>query len=203
MHLSEKGDDVIVIEEDKDKCEWLSKNSDSRVYNGNILDPQLLMEAAIDKVDALIVALGNDQLTRKVVDLAKSQFGVPKVVAVTKDSDMMDEIKSSGADKVVCSQDEVLAEVENVLETGDNRTLYRDKQKECAISRVSVRATSGAIGKAASKFQTKQARICTILRGNSVLFPVEEDISLEMGDELFVMGNGEAVEKLVDDLRRE
>jgi trk system potassium uptake protein len=197
VFLSQRGEDVTVIDEDKEKCEWLSKNSDAKVYNGSLLDPELLMEAGIDKADAFIVALGDDQLTRKVVDFAKSQFGVPKVVAIAKESDELDQIKASGADTVVCSQDEVLKEVENVLQPGTAKTVFQDRQGECLISRVTVRATSAVLGKAVHKIEDKFAKVSGMIRNRSFLFP-NDDTTLEMGDELFVIGKRNDVEKLVD-----
>jgi trk system potassium uptake protein TrkA len=202
IFLSRRGDDVTIIDEDRAKCEWLSKNSDARVYNGNLLNPELLMEAGIDKVDAFIVALGNDQLTRKVVDFVKSQFGVPKVVAIAKESAELDQIKASGADTVVCSQEEVLKEVENVLQPGNAKTVYEDRAGECLISRVTVRATSSAIGKAVSKIDDKFARISGIVRNGSFFFPNEET-TLEMGDEVFLIGRQNEVEKMIDRINEE
>lgn len=197
IYLTQRGENVTVIDEDRAKCEWLSKNSDATVYNGNTLDPELLMEAGIDKVDALIVALGNDQLTRKVVDFAKSQFGVPKIIAIAQESELRDEIKSSGADRVICSQDEVLSQVENVLQTNGRRTIYQDRQKEWRISRLSVRATSNALGKLVPKLEDKHAKIAGIIRNGNLIFPSKETV-FEMGDELFLIGNQEAVEKIAD-----
>jgi trk system potassium uptake protein TrkA len=202
VFLSQRGEDVTVIDEDRTKCEWLSKNSDAKVYNGSLLNPELLMEAGIDKADALIVALGNDQLTRKIVEVAKSQFGVPRVVAIAKESGTLDQIKASGADRVICSQDEVLREVESVLQPGAVKTVYYDKQGECLISRVTVRATSRALGKKISKIQNRFAKISGIVRDRNFFFPTD-DTTLEMGDELFLMGKQDDVEKITDLIREE
>lgn len=202
MYLSQRGDDVAVIDQDRERCEWISKNSDARVYNGNALDPELLMEAGMGKADALIVALGNDQLTRKVVDFTKSQFGVPKVIAIANESEMAEQIKADGADTVICSQDEVLAQLENVLQPGTSRTVYYDKQRSCQISRVIVRATSRALGKAASKLESKSARVSGIIRGETFMFP-DPETTIEMGDEVFIMGREEAVEKTIREISEE
>ncbi len=203
VYLSERGDDVTVIDEDKAKCEWVSKNTDARVYNGNVLDPKLLMQAGMDKIDALIIALGDDQVTRKMVDVAKSQFGVPKVVAIAQDSQLLDPINSSGADMVISSQDAVLDEVEDVLQNGGvSRRLYHDEQRKYLISKVIVRATSEALGKQVTKLESKSARISGIVRDGNLFFP-SEDTSLEMGDEVFIIGKEDEVEKLVNLVKQE
>ncbi len=202
MYLTERGEDVIVIDEDKERCEWLSKNTDAKVYNGSMLNPELLMEAGIDKVDALIVALGNDQLTRKVVDFAKSQFGVPKIVAIAKESELCEQIMASGADKVICSEDEVLNEVENVVQSGAFKTIYKDSRTESLISKVTVRARSNALGKPVTKIENKLAKISGIIRDRVLFFP-DQDTTLEMGDELLIIGRQPDVEKVVNSVNEE
>lgn len=202
VYLSQRGEEVTVVEDDGKKCEWISKNSDAKVYHGSPLDPELLMQAGIDKADTLIVAMGNDQLTRKVVNFAKTQFGIPKVFAIARESEHSDQIRSSGANRVICSQDEVLDEVENALNSGSNRTIYHDEQRSCLISRATLRATSNAIGKSVSKLQNKSVKISGIIRDGNLMFPFEDTV-LEMGDELFIIGMQEAVEKLVSEISQE
>ena len=202
VYLSERGEVVTVVEEDKKKCEWISKNSDANVYNGSALDSELLMQAGIDKADTLIVAMENDQLTRKVVDFTKQQFGVPRVVAIARESQHSDQIRSSGANRVICPQDEVLVKVENALHQGADQTIYYDEQKGCLVSRTTVRATSNAIGRSVSKLQNKSVKISGIIRDGNLMFPSEETI-LEMGDELFIIGIQEAVEKVVSEIGQE
>lgn len=202
IYLAERGEDVIVIDEDRARCEWLSKNTDAKVYNGSMLNPELLMEAGIDKVDALIVALGNDQLTRKVVEFAKSQFGVPKVVAIAKESELCEQIKASGADKVICSEDEVLNEVENVVQAGAFKTIYKDRQTKSLISKITVRARSNALGKPVTKIENKLAKISGIIRDRVFFFP-DHDTTLEMGDELLIIGRQPDVEKVVNSVNEE
>jgi trk system potassium uptake protein len=202
MYLTERGDDVTVIEEDRAKSEWLSKNSDAKVYNGNMLNPELLMEAGIDKADTLIVALGDDQLTRKVVDVAKSQFGVPRVIAIAKETEFCEQIRASGADQVICSEDEVVDKVESMLVPSNMKTIYKDGLGEFLITKVSVGGRSGALGKLVSKIEDKFAKVSGIARNHTLFFPTEET-TIEMGDELFIIGRKKDLDKVVDIINQE
>lgn len=199
-YLSDHGENVIIIDRDKSRCDWLCKNTDASVYNGNILDAALLMEAGIDKADSLITALGNDETTLRLVDFAKSQFGIPKVIAVVKSTDVTEKAKESGADKVVCSEDAVLNEIENSLRSNGHRTVYSDRKRNAKVEWLRVKATSGALGKEISKLQDgRNARIAMIARGDEIVLP-PEDFQLQMGDELFITGRDEAIEKLVEEI---
>jgi trk system potassium uptake protein TrkA len=203
IFLSRNGESVRVVEQDKAKSEWLSKNSDATVYNGNALDPAILLEAGIDKADTLIVAIGSDEITAKIVDFAKSQFGVQRVIAVTKRAEFTDLIKRNGADKVICAEDEVLDEIENVLQRSDGqRTIFADKQSNYRISRVMVRATSRMLGKRVSKIEKTRAKVPALVRGGQLVFP-DDQTDLEMGDEIFVIGTEGDVDKVANQVLQE
>ena len=196
-YLTERGENVSIIDEDKSRCDWLSKNVDASVYNGNILDASLLMEAGIDKADALVTALGNDEITVKLVDFAKSQFGVPKVIAITKNLSVTPHAKECGADKVICSEETVLNEIEGLLHANGHKMIYTDRSKDCKIARLNVKATSRMLGRAISEITERNARIAVLLRGDQTIFPSEDEL-LQMGDELFLIGREESVNKLID-----
>jgi trk system potassium uptake protein TrkA len=193
--LSERGEGVTLIDEDRQRCEWVSKHSDAHVYNGSLLDPALLMEAGIDKTDALVVALENDEVTRKLVDLAKSQFGVPRVIAVASNPDVREKLRESGADKVVVTEDVVLVQLESLLNASGRFTIFNDREDNRKIERTAVRATSSALGKSVSSLSNRTAKIVAIGRGGRTVFP-GEDTALEMGDEVFIVGDERGVEQL-------
>ncbi len=203
LFLSHSGETVRVVEQDKSRSEWLSKNSDATVFNGSALDPATLLEAGIDKADILIVTVESDELALKIVDFAKSQFGVPRVIVVEKSSEFSDLLRQSGADVVISAEDEVLNRIENVLQRNDGqRTIFADKQNNYRISRISVRATSRMIGKRISKIERAKAKVPAIQRGGNLLFPDDQTV-LEMGDELFVIGTENDVDKLANLVQQE
>ncbi|MHB8567405.1 MAG: potassium channel family protein [Nitrososphaerales archaeon] len=199
VYLSEHGAEVTIVDENKERCDWLSKNVDATVYNGNILDPGLLMEAGIDKTDLLLTALANDQVTVKLVDFAKSQFAVPRVIAITKSSEAVPRTKESGADSVVCSENVVLDQVEGMIQTNGHKTIYSDRQKDFEIARLSIKATSGMLGREVSKIAANDSRITAVFRGGRLIFP-SDDPQLQMGDELFIMGKEGSLRKMIEDL---
>ena len=195
VYLSQRGEKVILVDRDKNRCEWVSKHSDAIVYRGNALDPAILTEAEIRKADEMIVSLGNDDSTRGLVRLAKFQFGVPKVIAVTKDSANNEKIMKLGAEKVVCAEDVVLREIKVTLHPRGHRVLFHDSDKDYKIEQVTVRATSGMLGKPISSLPNKLARVAGVVRSGTLMFPTDE-IELQMGDEVIVIGAEDGVEEV-------
>lgn len=195
VYLSHRGERVTLIDSDKNRCEWVSKNSDAVVYRGNVLNPSVLTEAEIMKTDSLVIALGNDQIARELVRLAKQQFGVPKVIAVAKDAANGERMQKIGADQVICSEDVILEEIKNLLHRRGHRVLYNDGGGDYKIEQVSIKATSGMLGKKVSALGNELAKVIGVMRGGKLLFPKDET-ELQMGDEVIVIGEEAGVTKV-------
>ena len=195
VYLSHRGEKVTLVDSDKSRCEWVSRNSDAVVYRGNVLNPSVLTEAEIMKTDSLVVALANDQISRELIRLAKSQFAVPRVIAVAKDAASGERMQKVGADEVICSDDIVLGEIKSLLHRKGHRVLYYDGGGDYKIEQVSIKATSGMLGKKVSALGNKLARVVGVMRGGKLLFPKDET-ELEMGDEVIVIGDEAGVGKV-------
>jgi len=195
VYLSHRGEKVTLIDSDKGRCEWVSKNSDAIVYRGNVLNPAVLTEAEVMKTDSLVVALGNDQIARELVRLAKLQFGVPRVIAVAKDAANRERMQKNGADQVVCSEDVVLGEIKSLLHRRGHRVLYHDGRRDYKIEQVSISATSVMLGKKVSALGNKLARVAGVMRRGRLVFPKDE-AELQLGDEVIVIGEEAGVSKV-------
>jgi trk system potassium uptake protein len=195
VYLSQRGEKVTLVDRDKNRCEWVSKHSDAIVYRGNVLDPAILSEAEITKADSLIVALGNDDVARELVRLAKSQFAVPRVVAIAKDSEGKAKMERLGAESVVCTEDVVIDAIKGLLLPRGHRMLYHDNSGEYKIEQATVRATSSMLGKRISALGNRLAKVVGIVRAGTLLFPRDEMV-LQMGDEVIVIGAEAGVSKV-------
>jgi len=195
VYLSHRGEKVTLVDSDKSRCEWVSRNSDAVVYRGNVLNPSVLTEAEIMKTDSLVVALANDQISRELIRLAKSQFAVPRVIAVAKDAASGERMQKVGADEVICSDDIVLGEIKSLLHRKGHRVLYYDGGGDYKIEQVSIKATSGMLGKKVSALGNELARVVGVMRGGKLLFPKDET-ELQMGDEVIVIGEEAGVGKV-------
>jgi Trk K+ transport system NAD-binding subunit len=127
--------------------------------------------------------------------LAKIQFGVPKVIAVAKDTANAEKMRKTGADQVVCSDDVVLGEVKSLLHRRGHRVLYHGGEGDYKIEQVSIKATSGMLGKKVSALGNKLARVAGVMRGGKLLFPKDET-ELLLGDEVIVIGEEAGVSKV-------
>ncbi len=85
--LSEQGHDVVVIDHDENKFENLSDNFSGLTFCGVPIDADVLIKAGIRDCDALCAASNDDNTNLMVAQLAKTVFGVGKVIVRVSDSE--------------------------------------------------------------------------------------------------------------------
>lgn len=85
--LSDQGHDVVVIDSDENKFENLSDNFSGLTFCGVPIDADVLVKAGIRDCDALCAASNDDNTNLMVAQLAKTVFGVEKVIVRVSDSE--------------------------------------------------------------------------------------------------------------------
>jgi len=88
--------EVILIEKDEGRAEYLGEKLSSIVLFGDAGDKQVLKHANAEKCDALLAATGDDKINSAICELAKS-FGIKKIAARLNDPEKSDLFSNSGA----------------------------------------------------------------------------------------------------------
>ncbi len=91
--------DVVVIDEDKDKCERLYSSSGATVINKEPSTLTALEDAGITQADVLIATSKDDNENMVVCSLAK-KYGVPKVVSRVEDNEYYEAFQIIGAETI-------------------------------------------------------------------------------------------------------
>jgi trk system potassium uptake protein TrkA len=82
-----KGHTVTIINRDREECTQLSRRLKATVVYGDGSDPQILREAGVDTVDAVLSVTPNDQDNLVICQLADIRFHVPRTLALVNDPD--------------------------------------------------------------------------------------------------------------------
>lgn len=85
--LSESGHDVVIIDSDEHRFENLSDSFGGITVTGVPIDSDVLIKAGIRDCDALCAASSDDNRNLMVAQLAKTVFGVEKVIVRVSDSE--------------------------------------------------------------------------------------------------------------------
>jgi trk system potassium uptake protein TrkA len=151
-----------------------------------------LIEARIQSCDVVVAATGDDKVNLVVSLLAKTEFGVDRVVARVnhpKNEWLFNE--SWGVDVSVSSPRLLAAVVEEAVSVGDLVRLLTFRQGQANLMELTLAADAPIVGKLVGTVPwPTDSALVAILREGRVIVP-SADISLEAGDELLLVATTE------------
>ena len=144
-----------------------------------------LEEARLSQCDVVVAATGDDKVNLVVSLLAKTEFGVSRVVARVnhpKNEWMFDD--SWGVDVAVSTPRMLSALVEEAVSVGDLVRLFSFRQGEADLVEITLASDSPVAGQRVGEQNwPEDTALVAIVRGNHVIVPSSDD-SLEVSDEL-------------------
>ncbi|MFD9499486.1 potassium channel family protein [Streptomyces sp. NPDC060035] len=159
-----------------------------------------LDEAALQRCNVVIAATGDDKVNLVVSLLAKTEYGVPRVVARVnnpKNEWLFNE--SWGVDVAVSTPRLMSALVEEAVSVGDLVRLLRFSHGDANLVELTLPPESALAGTPISDVAwPEDTSLVTIIRGTRVLTPSPEE-TLEAGDELLFVA-AQAREEQLEDL---
>ncbi|TMM33081.1 MAG: TrkA family potassium uptake protein [Actinobacteria bacterium] len=144
-----------------------------------------LQEADLNLCDVVVAATGDDKVNLVVSLLAKTEFGVPRVVArVNRAEDEWLFTDQWGVDVAVSKPRMMAALVEEAVTVGDLVRLMTFRQSETNLVEITLPDQAPYVGRPVRDVPLpRDAALVAILRGKRVLVPSADD-PLEAGDEL-------------------
>lgn len=150
-----------------------------------------LEEAGIQTCDVLIAATGDDKSNLVVGLLAKSEFGVPRVVA--RINDVRNEWLFSqawGIDVAVSTPGAMVAGIEGAIDVGHLVRLMALRGGRTDLTKLTLPHDNPLVGKRVDELGLPaETALVTVLRGGEVILPKPHHI-LEAGDEMLFIADG-------------
>ena len=160
-----------------------------------------LSEAKVDECDVIVAATGDDKANLVIALLAKTEFGVPRVVARVnnpKNEWMFDE--SWGVDVAVSTPRIMTAMVEEAVAVGDLVRIFTFHQSGAGILELTVPPDSWLVGRTVGSVPwPTDTVLAAVVRDAQPLAPTADD-TLEAGDELLLVSGRDADEAALSDL---
>jgi trk system potassium uptake protein len=189
--LLENGHEVLLVDKNPKsisvervpQAEWLLADA---------CEITALDEAALQRCNVVIAATGDDKVNLVVSLLAKTEYGVPRVVArVNNPRNEWLFNEAWGVDVAVSTPRLMSALVEEAVSIGDVVRLMRFSQGDANLVEITLSETATAVGTRVSDVEwPEDTALVTIIRGGRVLVPSGSD-SLEGGDELLFVSTAE------------
>lgn len=185
--LLSKGHEVTLIDRLPDQMRVASVAQADWVL-ADACSPESLREAGLAACDVMVAATGDDKANLVISLLAKTEFGVPRVVARVnnpKNEWMFDE--AWGVDVRVSTPRVMTALVEEAVSVGVLVPLFEFHEAGAALYSYTLGADSVALdSKVSSLALPGDARILSILRDDAPLDAIA-DVALESGDQLVLL----------------
>ena len=156
-----------------------------------------LVTARLQTCDVMVAATGDDKVNLVVSLLAKTEFGVDRVVAKVnhpKNEWLFNE--SWGVDVSVSSPRLLAAVVEEAVSVGDLVRLLTFQKGDANLVELTLAADAPIVGKVVAQVPwPNDSALVAILREGRVIVPTP-DAALEGGDELLLVATTEVEEEL-------
>lgn len=182
--LIANGHDVLVIDRDPELARPGTIEGAATLL-ADACEISTLEEASLADCQVVVAATGDDKVNLVVSLLAKTEYGVPRVVARVnhpKNEWMFDE--SWGVDVAVSTPRMLSALVEEAVSIGDLVRLFSFRQGEANLVELTLALDSPVVGQRVGDQPWPQdTALVAIVRGPRVITPSADD-SLAPGDEL-------------------
>jgi len=156
-----------------------------------------LDKAKLDICQVMVAATGDDKVNLVSSLLAKTEYGVPRVVARVnhpKNEWLFD--SSWGVDVAVSTPRIIAALVEEAVSVGDVVRLFSLKAGQANLVELTLPDNSICIGKSVAEVQLPEdASLAAIIRDSHVITPSGHDV-FSAGDELIFVASAKAEELL-------
>ena len=158
-----------------------------------------LDDAALDRCNVVVAATSDDKVNLVVSLLAKTEYGVPRVVArVNHPGNEWLYNESWGIDVAVSTPRLLSALVEEAVSVGDLVRLMSFGQSEASLVELTLAADAPLAGQQVGSIDwPADAALVAILREGRVLVPQPQD-PLQAGDELFFVTSQDVEQELED-----
>ncbi|MCB0917004.1 MAG: TrkA family potassium uptake protein [Actinobacteria bacterium] len=187
--LLSNGHEVLLIDKDPE-LPRLAPTEGAEILTSDCCEISALDEADLPSCQVVVAATGDDKANLVLSLLAKTEYGVPRVVARVnhpKNEWMFNE--SWGVDVAVSTPRMLSALVEEAVTVGDLVRLFTFRQGEANLVELTLPANSEIAGQRVGDVVWPiDTALVAIVRGTHVIAPMPDD-PLESGDEVLFVCN--------------
>ena len=198
--LKDQGHRILVIELNQMLADRLQRElRDVRVIGGDGCNPQVLRDAGIGEMQAVVAATGDDEDNLVVAKLAKHEYQVARVIArVNNPKNEWLFTSRMGVDIAVSHASMLARLIHEELTMGDLIPLLKLAGDAVTLVELTVPATSPAAGRRLGTLELPaECVLATLIRNGRILIP-RGDTTIETGDRIIALIRTEEQAKLAE-----
>ena len=194
--LSKEGEEVALIEFDRDVCQSLAEKLGILIIHGDGTDAKYLKDAGVKKADVFVAVTGEDKVNLISCQMAKKNFDVPRVIARVNDPRNESMFQELGVDVAISAVTAASMVIKNAVTSGELTTLLTLKEGNVELVELHVREDSPVINRSIKDLGLPDDCILTtIIRHGHLIFPRGRTV-IEVGDLIVALTTAEHVDEL-------
>ena len=192
--------EVVVIEQSRARAQAIEEELGVKVLVGDADEPEVLLEAGVDRADVFVASTGHDEDNLVACLLAKNEYKVRKVIAAVRNPrNRWLFNRSWGVDVAIDSAEIVTKLIEEEATLADVVTLLDLREGEVTVSSMTVSSDHWAAGKAVQKLGLPEGcLVMALLHGDEIIMPKPATV-IAPGDQLLIIA-GPGVEDTIREL---
>jgi trk system potassium uptake protein TrkA len=181
--LSITGHDITIIDSDSNSFYRLGKNFKGKAIQGIGFDRDILIEAGIERADAIAALTSNDEANAVIARMSREIFKVPKVVAGLTDNHKADIYKKLGI-QVVSPIEWGIKRAVDIIAYSTLHTVYSIGEGRVDIKIIDLPMILE--GHKVRELNVQgEVKVIALTRNNQTIIPTEETI-MRYGDQVYV-----------------
>lgn len=192
-YLSQGNNDIIVVDQDKEKLEILSKEFDVQTMQGSISHPGVMEKAGAKDADILIAMTDNDEVNLVACQVAHTLFQVPKKIARVDSEyflnplwNMLYSDRNLPVDLVISPDVEIAKAILNLLEIPGTTAVFPLAEEKLYLLGLKCSEHCPLINSEISEIRKYYSPVIHIIRDNTSFFAKPNE-SIHVNDEIFVL----------------
>jgi len=193
--LSEKKQDIVLIERDEDLCKALADELNATVIHGDATEPDVLEEAGVKEADVLVVVTGEDEINLLVCLVAKELSNAAIITRATKEEYKKIFLKI-GVSNVVSPETSTVEELKGMILEPNIVDMAIMHKGQLDLLELEVKKKSKAANRAVVKIELPmESLVVAIKREGSFIIPQETE-KLKVGDSVVLIVRKDVEEKV-------
>lgn len=144
--LIELGHKVAIIDIDPHACRYAREQVGVMAFEGSAVSTEVLIEAGVNKADAVAATLRNDALNLALITLAR-HYGVSQIVTRMRHPDFAAPLRLAGATHIISTIDLAVSTMVNALEYPQVESMMHFEQGQIEVLKLSIPENSCFAGR--------------------------------------------------------
>ena len=196
--LSKKDHNVVLVEQNEDKCDLIQKKYDIDIVCGDGSEKEVLEEAGVEEADVLLAVTKDDQDNLVICQLAERQYNVSQTFTTVNTPGNEKLFDWLGVNVAVSSASILSALVDQEMAIKDLKTLLAKDQEELKMIRITAGEKSPVLNKKLNEINLPlESVLVTILRGDTPIVP-RGNTKILSGDLIVALTKPEFEEELLE-----